>query len=257
MNTSSPQSAPEKPRRLPFSGFIPWLTGIAVGLVVRFIFSGGEGDPFATMSSAFVLGAPLIVGAATVFVAEYLEPRTPRYHATAGAFSTLLFELGTIMASVEGWICALIIAPLFAVLGGIGGLIMGLACRLGRYAKRTLQVFCLFPVLCLALEAHTPLPTKVHTIQRSIAIEASPRIVWEQIKNVDDIRKDEVDTAWAFRIGVPTPHAGITTEENPHIRRVRMGRGVYFDRRTQQRVRKMGVQFLRGFVSTGFDGRSR
>ena len=44
-----------------------------------------------------------------------------------------------------------------------------------------------------------------------------------------DIRPEEIDDAWLFRIGVPLPLEGTMLDAEPATRRVRMGKSVYFD----------------------------
>jgi hypothetical protein len=221
-------SQPSK-ARLPFSALLPFVTGIAAGLLLRFVFSDEAGDPLSAMSGAFVFGAPLIVGAVTVFVAEWLAPHRWGFYASAGALSVLLFVLGTMIVMFEGLICAALISPLFALLGAIGGLIMGAACRLGRHASRVLRGFMLLPLLLLGLESNSELPTRIYEIERAVLIEASPEAVWKQLQHVRDIQPSEVEHAWAFRIGAPLPQSGISTHVDVPVRRVTMGRHVYFD----------------------------
>lgn len=215
--------------RLPFSPLLPFAAGIAAGLLLRFVFSDDSGAPFSAMSGAFIFGAPLIVGAVTVFVAERLRPRHWSFYASAGALSVVLFVLGTMLIMIEGLICAALISPLFALLGAIGGLLMGAACRLGRHAGRALRSFMLLPLLLLGMEANTELPTRLYEIERSMLIEAPRETVWRQVQNVRSIHRSEVGEAWAFRIGVPLPKSAISDATEEAVRRVRMGKNVYFD----------------------------
>jgi hypothetical protein len=218
----------EDDSELPFTAFLPLAVGITAGLLLRFVFSDESSGPFSAMSGAFVFGAPLIVGAATVLVAERIQPRSWTYYISAGVFAVLLFVAGTMAIMIEGLICAALISPLFAALGAIGGLIMGAACRLGRRAGFFLRCLPLLPFTLLGVEATTDAPTRIYEIEREVVIAAPPDVLWRQIHDIRNIRTDEVGAAWAFRIGVPLPQAGVSVHAR-QVRRVTMGKHVHFD----------------------------
>lgn len=215
---------------LPFAAYLPFLAGITTGLLMRFIFSEDESDPtLSVMSGAFVFGAPLLIGAVTVLVAERIAPRRWPFYAGSGALAALLFIVGTMLIMIEGLICAAIISPLFALLGTIGGLIMGAACRLGRHVIKTLHSFVLLPLAFIAFEANTELPTHTYAIERSTLVDAPNDVVWQQIRNLPTIDESEVEEAWVFRIGVPMPLSAVSVTDDIPIRRITMGKHVYFD----------------------------
>ena len=61
-------------------------------------------------------------------------------------------------------------------------------------------------------------------------IKAPPERIWHEIHNVRDIRRDEVDRAWIYRIGVPLPQAGVTeTTPQGRVRKITMGKDIRFD----------------------------
>jgi len=55
---------------LPYSKWLPVAVGVMTGIALRLVFSGRPGLPYSAMMSSFVLLVPLLVGAATVYVAE-------------------------------------------------------------------------------------------------------------------------------------------------------------------------------------------
>lgn len=81
-----------------------------------------------------------------------------------------------------------------------------------------------------SVEHNLPLPVRFNNVERSIYIDAAPSTVWKQIHNARDIRPEELDRAWAYRIGVPLPLAGVTEQTlvGP-VRRVTMAKGIHFD----------------------------
>src|SRR4051812_36273998 len=99
----------------------PLVAGVLLGLVLRAIYSGKPGDLFETMSGSFALLAPISVSAVTVFVAELRARRTWAYYFWMGALVNLLFVVGTFLVHIEGLICVILAAPLFAIIGGVAG----------------------------------------------------------------------------------------------------------------------------------------
>ena len=241
---------------LPFSAFYPFLSGIAVGLLMRFVFSKGEGDPLSVMSGAFVFGAPLLIGAVTVFVAECLAPRGLGYYAASGAVAVILFVLGTMLIMIEGLICAALISPLFALLGAVGGLIMGAACRIGRHVIKALHSFLLLPLLLMAFEANTELPTRIYAIERSALIDAPSQVVWHQLQSIPAIDEREVEDAWVFRIGVPVPQSATPSRESVPARRITMGKHVYFDQLIEESRENEYVRWSYRFYEDSFPARA-
>lgn len=224
-----PDSTARANDKLPFSQFWPLLGGALAGILLRFVFSAEPGNPLAAMSAGFIFGAPLIVGAVTVFLAERLARRSWWYYTWASAFANVLFVAGTLVIMIEGLICALLIVPLFALLGSVGGLIMGAACRFAGWPRRVARGFAMLPIALIALEIRAPLPDAIHEVQRSVLIAAPAAFVWREIQNIRDISPVEVERAWAFRIGVPTPSSGVTWKLDVPLRRVTMTKRVYFD----------------------------
>jgi hypothetical protein len=215
---------------LPFRSRFPLLAGVAAGMLLRLVFSGKPGSPFATMMGAFIYLAPLVVGAVTVYVAERSQRRTWGYYLWASFLANVLFVLGTLLVMIEGLICAIVIVPLFSVLGSVGGLAMGAVCRLTNWPRRTLYCLWALPLLVGAVESQVDVPERVRSVERSIVIAAPPARVWQEIHAAKDIQPWEVNAAWFFRIGVPLPHEGVSrTEGGERLRTISMGKDVRFD----------------------------
>ena len=97
------------------------------------------------MAGAFIHMAPMLVGAVTVYVAETSQRRSWRYYTFAPFVANLFFVLGTLFVMWEGLICAVIILPFFAGVGAIGGLAMGIVCRVTNWPKQGLYSLALLP----------------------------------------------------------------------------------------------------------------
>jgi len=151
------QEAIRRERRLPFSGWWPVGCGALAGLVLRLLYSGVPAGPYSAMLASFIYGSPLLVGLVTVYVAELTERRSWKYYFAAPVLATVLYVVGTLLLVIEGWICAIIIIPMFALLGGLAGLLMGAICRATNWPRSSVVgCFAALPVLFGAIEHQIP-----------------------------------------------------------------------------------------------------
>jgi len=244
----------EDERRIPFSGW--WAIGIGAlsGLFVRLVFSGSAGEPYAAMLSSFIFGSPIIVGLVTVYVAERQKRRGWAYYFVAPAIACLLYVLGSLLVLIEGWICAIVIFPLFALTAGLAGLLMGLVCRVTNWPKRAVvSSVALLPLLGGAFEHRIDAEQLVRSQQREIFIAAPPAAVWKVLMDTRDIRPEEVDSAWMYRIGVPTPRQGIGEfQDGEHLRHITMGKGIQFDQVASDWQENQRVTWKYRFTANSF-----
>jgi hypothetical protein len=209
----------------------PLLAGVLFGLVLRMLYSGKPGDMFETMSGSFALLAPIAVSAITVYVAELRARRTWAYYFWMGALANVLFVTGTFLIHIEGLICVILAAPLFSIIGGVAGLIVGAVFRWTRWMRRATYCFALLPVVLGTYEHYLPLPQNIHTVERTITVAAPRADVWDQLMTAPAIQPAEIDNGLMYRIGVPLPESALAgeTDEGSLVRRIRMGKGIQFD----------------------------
>jgi hypothetical protein len=224
-------SAEELRMRLKPQWWWPFVAGVLFGLILRMIYSGAPGGAYDAMSGSFALLAPIAISAVAVYVAELRRRRTWSYYFWMGALVNVLFVVGTFLLYLEGLICVILAMPLFAIVGGVAGLIVGTAFRWARWMRRAVYCCALLPLLLGAYEHHIPLPQNVRTIERTITIAASPADVWDQLMAAPSIRPDEIDDGLMYRIGVPLPESALAgpTADGALLRRIRMGKGIRFE----------------------------
>jgi hypothetical protein len=239
--------------RIPFSWWAPLLAGVGGGILLRFFFSGGAGSNWSAMAGAFIYLSPLVVGAITVYVAETRERRTWGYYLWAPFVANCLYVLGTLLINVEGLICAIVIIPMFAGLGALGGLLMGLVCRMTNWPRQTFYGFAALPLVFGALGDYLPEPTVFNSVQRSTFIHAAPEQVWAHLNHTTDIKPEEFGTTWAARIGVPMPLSGITqSTANGRVRVTHWGKSVQFDEPITDWQPSRYVRWTYRFTPTSF-----
>jgi hypothetical protein len=218
-------------RRLPYSMGWPIFSGAGIGLLMRFAFFGDAGEMMSAMLSAFIVGAPIVIGVVTVYLAELEERRTWTYYFVSPVVATALVVISSLAIHIEGLICAIIIVPLFAVLGGVAGLAMGAICRATNWPRPTIvSCVAVLPLLFGSFENRISRDHFERVQDREIFIDATPSAVWNELVDTRDIRRDEVDAAWMYRIGVPVPSAGAgEMRDGEHLRHITMGKGIRFD----------------------------
>jgi hypothetical protein len=208
----------------------PLAIGVVVGIALRLVFSGRAGGPYNAMMSSFTLLVPALVGAVTVVTAEWTRRRSWAYYFFTAALANALFVFGTLALSIEGLICCVLAVPLFAVLGGISGLLTGALCRWGHWPRNSIYGLAILPLTLGAFEQHISLPDTILAAEQSRSVAASPDKVWARLLSTEAIRPEEMDGAWMYRIGVPLPLSAASEERNGElVRHVRMGKEIHFD----------------------------
>jgi hypothetical protein len=215
---------------LPILKRYPIIAGALAGVALRLVFSGRGGSAWSAMVGAFIFFAPVVVGMFTVYLAERQRRRSWRYYFIAPMLACALFVAGTLALFIEGWICAIVIIPMFAVIGGLSGLAMGALCRLTKWPQPPLYCAAALPLVLACLGPLIPTPAAIGVIERSIVIDAPAMVVWRNVNSIQGIRPEEMASAVALRIGVPMPMSGITRETvGGRVRVSRWGKSVHFD----------------------------
>ena len=229
-----PPAVPEqwrRERRLPFRIHWPIVAGAAAGLLMRLAFMGDPGQIMSAMLASFIIGSPLVVGVVTVYLAELEERRTWHYYFMSPVIATGLYVFGSLVILIEGLICAIIIVPLFAIVGGLSGLAMGAICRMTNWPRPAIvSCIAVLPLIFGTFENRLPRDHRERMQEREIFVAAPPSAVWRELVDTPDIQREEVGAAWMYRIGVPVPSAGAGELRNgEHLRHITMGKGIRFD----------------------------
>jgi hypothetical protein len=256
MDQESTSTAPA-PKTLPFSNWWPVLAGALLGIGLRLVFSTKPGSAYSAMAWPFTVFAPIAVGAVAVYVAEKKARRSWGYYVRASSLAATLTVLGTLLILIEGLICAFIIFPLFALLGVIGGLAMGVVCRTTNWPTPAAYSFSLLPILLGPLVPPDRADHQVFVTERRVAIPASPAAIWRNLLDAPDIRPDEVGQAWMYRIGVPLPKSGVTQATSAGlVRHVTMGKGIHFEQVAESWQPNRYVRWKYRFAADSFPPRA-
>jgi hypothetical protein len=166
-----------------------------------------------------------------VYLAERQYRRSWGYYFYAPLIATALFVVGTLAIMIEGIICAIVIVPMFSVMGAMGGVVMGVVCRITDWPTPAVYSLGSVPLVLGLLGGAIPTPDNHGSIERQVRVAAPAEVVWKHLNAATDIRPGEVGDAWAFRIGAPMPVSGVTRDgaNGEHVRASTWGRNVHFD----------------------------
>lgn len=182
------------------------------------------------MGYGFAVGAPLAVGAITVYLAERQSRRSIVFYIFAPMLSVTLFVLGTAVLLIEGAICIAMAMPLFLLLSSLSGLVMGMVCRYFKIPTGTVQSIALLPIVLTLMGGQSPLPNHTQTTSQSIQVAASPEIVWRNIMSPTNIMPEEFNRGLVYHIGVPYPvEANLLEKGAGGVRHSVWQRGVSFN----------------------------
>jgi len=182
------------------------LAGAAYGVLNYFIFSLFGG----LMTVSFIFMVPLVVGVVAALLSPLDEPAKAYQSA---ALSIVIIAIGTTLWQYESLFCWIILAPIALGAAMLGAFIVEAFRRRNKTKTNVLFSLMLLPLMAVQLEHNIPDATVYQTTHNSILIEASPDLVWQAIKSVPTIQKDEYKTSWTHRLGLPRPLAATLSHE--------------------------------------------
>lgn len=193
------------------------------GLLMRVIF--GYVDWFSVMSLAFIFIVPLGIGALTVRFSDPGRISSRLYAFFMPWLSSLVLLAITIIVALEGTICWVMAYPVFAIVAGIGGLIMRSFLLRQQHSlnknldERTLDggedfrnkgnlqvsVLLLLPFFAAFAERAFDFSPQVFSAYNYIDIQAVDTVVWSQVTRVRDIAAVEDRSGINRLLGMPRP----------------------------------------------------
>lgn len=209
------------------------IAGALYGIFVRLAFGPHTiNSIFGVVSVAFVFVMPFASGFLAVYFAEVRQEQSiviwlmiPWLTVLGGCAAMLAFV-------IEGWICVLMYLPVGLAFSSVGGLVAGVIARNQRLKRvRNIMTACILflPFALSPLEPSLLKRQEIRTVENVIDVQASPAAVWQQIKTVPAIRKDELQPSWSHRIGFPDPIAATLSHEGVGgVRRASFAGGVLF-----------------------------
>lgn len=189
--------------------------GIVYGIITRLVF--GERATLASITYLFII--PTILGIIPLMFAD--KEKLSAYKAiifvpwlTLGCFFTTLYLFG-----IEDFLCVIILALPFFILGTVGALIYILF-QINQ-EKRNNKLFSILfiPFLFAPVENLINSPSETYETKSEVFISATPKTIWNNIVEVKTIDKNEYQFGFFNKMGIPMPlNATVNKKELGGIR---------------------------------------
>lgn len=200
---------------------------VFIALVVRFIFD--VSGFLEIMSSTFLISLPIIVGFVTIWLWNHDNQKSKIFQVCYSWIPILAFFVITLLLSIEGWACWIMMLPVFLVLSSVGGLLAGYFKN--RDHKNTyLTLVLLLPFIIGPIENVIPRPKNAYTVFTSIEIVGSKEEIWKNVTRVREISRQEDDSRFSRWLGFPRPiQAELDFEGVGAHRQAIFDKGLVFD----------------------------
>ena len=141
---------------------------------------------FSVMSVTFLFLLPTIVGTLTVYLSKVENVKRLTYRFFIPWIPIFLFLLITILLSIEGWACWIMILPVFLLAASIGGLIGGYL-KLRKHNNLNISILVLFPFLFSPIEKLIDTIPGTYKADTYIDINAPAEKIWDNVTRVKEI----------------------------------------------------------------------
>jgi len=186
------------------------LIGIPViaALILRFVFNVDDWNEFwSIMSVSFFFGLPYLVGVITIYLSKIENIRSRAYQLIYPWIPIFAFFIITLVFSIEGWACWIMILPLFMVLASLGGLTAGFF-RLKKsntLNKLQISIAIVLPLIFSPIEQAIGPTLSTFKAVTSIEINAPLETIWGNVTRVRDISEVEDRGTINKWLGIPRP----------------------------------------------------
>jgi len=192
-------------------------------------------DLFSVMSVSFLFCLPTIIGALTVYFSSVEKVRKFSYRFFVPWIPVFAFFIITLLVSLEGWACWLMILPLFLIAASIGGLIGGYFKLRKKEEKLYFSLLVLLPFLMAPIERMGGAIPGTYEASTYIDIQAPADVIWNNVTRVAEI-KPEQDKGWLTRLlGMPRPVEAVLNYDGVGAtREARFTKGLVFHERVME-----------------------
>lgn len=175
--------------------------GIGYGLLTRVTF--GEKATLASITYLFII--PTILGIVPLIFADNEQIKSYKNIIFIPWLTVATFFLTMFLIGLEEFICLLILAGPFFILGTIGAFIYRLVQINNQKRKGKLLTILLIPFLFSPIEELIESPSLTFTIDSEVVISATPKTIWDNIIEVNAIQATEYTPGIFNKLGIPRP----------------------------------------------------
>ncbi|MBL0236657.1 MAG: hypothetical protein IPQ02_08630 [Saprospiraceae bacterium] len=175
--------------------------GIAYGLVTRLVF--GERATLASITYLFIF--PTILGIFPLMFADNDQLKSYKNIIFIPWLTVATYFLTMFLVGIEEFICLLILAGPFFILGTIGAFIYRLVKINKKKNKGKILTLIFIPFLFAPIEEYIKSPSATFKIESDVIISAKPGTIWNNIVEVKTIQENEYNSGFFNDIGIPRP----------------------------------------------------
>jgi hypothetical protein len=181
---------------------IPTLYALALRL---FFGINNWNDLYSVMSYSFLFCLPAVCGFLTIYFSSIVKAKKLVYRIFMPWVPIFFFFLITMVVSLEGWPCWLMVLPLFLITSSLGGLIGGYYKFKKKNNTLYISLFTLIPIFIAPLESLVKTNPTVYKAYTYIDIKAPADKIWNNVTRVKEIDEKQ-DKGWLTKIlGFPRP----------------------------------------------------
>lgn len=147
------------------------------------------------------------LGLLTITLSDVEKVKRLRYRVFQPWVPVLVFFLLTILLSIEGWACWLMMLPVFLALASLGGLTAGYF-KLKKHSssnKLNVSFALLLPFAILPVEDMVKAPASQYEAYTYIDINAPQQSIWNNVLRVKEINAQEDKGVLTNLLGFPRP----------------------------------------------------
>lgn len=190
--------------------------GIAYGVVTRLVF--GQEATLASVTYLFII--PTILGIIPLMFADNDKLKSYRKIIFIPWITVATFFLTMFLIGLEDFICLLILAGPFFILGTVGALIYRIVQINREKSKGKLMTLVLLPFLFAPIEDYIKSPSEIFNVKSDVVINAKPQFIWDNIVQVETINREEYNSGFFNSVGIPRPISATVDKKELGGRRV-------------------------------------
>lgn len=175
--------------------------GVLYGLITRVVFD--EKATLASVTYLFVI--PTVLGIVPLVFANNEQLKSYKNIIFIPWLTTATFFLTMFLIGLEEFICLLVLAGPFFILGTIGAFIYRLVQLNKEKRKGKLLSLLIIPFLLSPLEQAINSPSSIYQIENEVVISSTSENIWSNIIEVKPIGEEEYESGFFNRIGIPRP----------------------------------------------------
>jgi hypothetical protein len=210
------------------------LIGILIGAMLFLFYGPADAPQISTLTA--LLAIPAALGG---LVTQYVDPSGSRSPMGCFFWPTIFFLALTgiaVAAFDEGAVCLVLVIPIWIPAAIAGGLVQHLNARRRRHAAQQQHRFyasswLFLPLLMMIWDQMWPVHWTNSSVERSIAIDASPEKIWPYLASIRDIRANEGKANFTHDVvGIPRPTEAVLSRESDRtVRKALWGKSARFE----------------------------